>query len=109
MSGFKAQYHYLTLLVISEFNEWRVLLYGPSMTIHGTRQFSEAKAKEHAIVVARSYIHDQKHEELPVLAEVTWVPATADDWVIWSLYTGKMIGYRRSFSPESALLRNTFP
>lgn len=46
MSGFKAQYHYLTLLAISEFNEWRVLLYGPSTTIHGTRQFSEAKAKE---------------------------------------------------------------
>ena len=45
MSGFKAQYHYLTLLVISKFNEWRVLLYGPSMTIHGTRQFSEGKAK----------------------------------------------------------------
>ena len=36
MSGFKAQYHYLTLLVISEFNEWRVLLYSPSTTIHGT-------------------------------------------------------------------------
>ena len=45
MSGFKAQYHYLTLLVISEFNDWRVLLYGPSMTIHGSRQFSEAKPR----------------------------------------------------------------
>ena len=31
MSGFKAHYHYLTLLVISEFNEWRVLVYGPRM------------------------------------------------------------------------------
>jgi hypothetical protein len=84
MSGFKAQYHYLTLLVISEFNEWRVFLYSPSTTIHGTHQFSEAKAKEHAMAVAQSYIHDHKHEELPVLAEVVWVPATADDWLIWS-------------------------
>src|SRR5438067_2046347 len=29
MCGFKAQYDDLTLLVISEFNEWKVLLYAP--------------------------------------------------------------------------------
>jgi len=83
MSGFKAQYHYLTLLVISEFNEWRVLIYGPATTIHGTHQFSEAKAKEHAMAVARAYIHDQKHEELPVLPEMTWVPTGPEDWLVW--------------------------
>jgi hypothetical protein len=83
MSGFKAQYHYLTLLVISEFNEWLVLLYSPGTTIHGTHQFSEAKAKEHAMAVARSYIHDQKHEELPVLPELTWLPTSPDDWLVW--------------------------
>ena len=79
MSGFRAQYHYLTLLVISEFNEWRVLLYGPEMTIHGVRQFSEAKAKEHAMAVARAYICDRKHDALPDVAEVTWVPTAAAD------------------------------
>jgi hypothetical protein len=84
MSGFKAQYHYLTVLVVSEFNDWRVLLYGPRTTIHGTHQFTEAKAKEHAMAVARWYIHDQKHEELPVLAEMTWVPTAPDDWLVWS-------------------------
>ncbi len=82
MSGFKAQYHYLTLLVISEFSDWRVLLYGPGATIHGVHQFSEAKAKEHAMAVARAYIHDRKQEELPDV-ELTWVPAASDDWLVW--------------------------
>jgi hypothetical protein len=83
LSGYKAQYHYLTLVVVSELNEWKVLEYGPGVIIHGTRQFSEAKAKEHALVVARDYIHDQKHEELPVLPEVEWSPAGHDDWLVW--------------------------
>ncbi|HTP33383.1 MAG TPA: hypothetical protein VMJ75_14495 [Candidatus Acidoferrales bacterium] len=83
MSGFKGQYHYLTLLVVQEFNEWRVLLYGPNTTIQGTHQFSETKAKEHALAVAQSYIRDQKHESLPDLADVTWEPTTPDDWLVW--------------------------
>jgi hypothetical protein len=33
-------------------NEWRVLVYGPAATIHGIYQFSETKAKEHAMAVA---------------------------------------------------------
>ena len=83
MSGVKARYHYLTIYVVSEFNEWRVLVLGPSTTIHGTRQFTDAKAKEHALTVARSYIHDQKHEDLPVLPEVTWVPTDPEEWLVW--------------------------
>jgi len=83
MSGSKAEYHYLTVLVIAEFNEWKVLLYCPATTIHGARQFSEAKAKEYAMAVARSYIHDHKHEELPVLSETTWAPTGPEDWLIW--------------------------
>jgi len=83
MSGSKAQYHYLTLLVVSEFNEWRVLLHAPGTFIQGTRQFSEAKAKEHALSVAHSYIHDQRHEDLPAPADMTWVPAAPEDWLVW--------------------------
>jgi hypothetical protein len=83
MSGFKAQYHYLTLFVIAEFNEWRVFLLGPGTTIHGSHQFSEAKAKEHAATIARSYIYDQKKEELPVPAELAWAPITPGDWLVW--------------------------
>jgi hypothetical protein len=70
-------------LVISEFNEWRVLLYGPNGTIHGTHQFSEAKAKEHAVSVARAYIRDRQQQALPDVAELTWVPTAPDDWLIW--------------------------
>jgi len=83
MSGFKAQYQGLTVLVIEEFNEWRVLIYGAGTTIHGARQFSEAKAKEHAMTVARCYIQDQKHGELASLDQMAWEPATPEDWLVW--------------------------
>ncbi|HTS66974.1 MAG TPA: hypothetical protein VMH28_33345 [Candidatus Acidoferrales bacterium] len=83
MSGFKAHYHYLTLLVVQEFNEWRVLVYGLDTTIQGTHQFSESKAKEHALAVAQSYIRDQRHEDLPALDDVSWEPTVPDDWLVW--------------------------
>ncbi|MBZ5578716.1 MAG: hypothetical protein LAP40_19310 [Acidobacteriia bacterium] len=83
MSGFKTQYHYLTLVVISEFNEWKVVLHSPSMMIQGTHQFTEAKAKEHAVAIARTYIHEHKHDELPVLGEAAWIPTAPEDWLIW--------------------------
>ena len=81
--GFKAQYHYLTLVVVSEFDEWKTLIHGPSVSIHGTRQFGETKAKDHALTLARSFIHDQKHEDLPVLPDVQWDKSSPDDWIIW--------------------------
>lgn len=84
MSGFKAPYHYLTLLVVSEFNEWKVLLHGPAVTIQGIRQFSSESAKENAIAVARHYVHEYKHDELPILDEVPWVPMSHDEWLIWT-------------------------
>jgi hypothetical protein len=83
LSGFRALYHYLTLVVVSEFDEWRVLLYGQGVTIHGSRQFGEKKAKEHALAMARNYIHEEKKEDLPVLAEVEWIPTVQEDWLIW--------------------------
>ncbi len=83
LSGFKAQYHYLTLLVISDFNEWKVLGYAPGLTIHGTRQFTESKAKEHALAVAQTYIHEEKREDLPLLPAIDWIPASHDDWLVW--------------------------
>jgi hypothetical protein len=83
LSGYKAEYHELTLLVVSEFNEWKVLLHCPQTVIHGTRQFTEAKAKEHAMAVARSYVQDRKHESLPDGAEPAWQPATPDDFLVW--------------------------
>ena len=84
MTGFKGHYHYLTLRVVSEFNEWRVLLEGPNGVIHGSRQFSESKAKEHAVDVARHYIHDYKHESLAVLPGTEWEATGTEDWMVWS-------------------------
>jgi hypothetical protein len=83
MSGYKAQYHDLTLVAVSAFNEWKVLVYGPGVTVHGSPQFSEAKAKEHAIAAANGYLHDRKHEEMPADATVEWTPTAADDWLNW--------------------------
>jgi hypothetical protein len=83
ISGVKAQYHYLTLLAVSEFDEWKVLLYGDGVTIHGARQFGEAKAKDHALAVARKYVHEEKKEELPILSDVEWTPAAQQDWLVW--------------------------
>jgi hypothetical protein len=83
MSGLKAEYHYLTLYVIREFNEWRVLLRGPEVIAHGARQFSEDKAKEHAVAVAQYYIRDYKREDLPAVSAVEWTPTSQDDWLVW--------------------------
>lgn len=82
-AGFKAQYHYLTLLVASDFDEWRIVLQGPGVTIVGGRQITEAKAKEHARSIAESFLHQEKHEELPTLQEVAWAPLTPGEWLNW--------------------------
>jgi hypothetical protein len=84
MSGLKAQYYDLTLLAVSEFNEWRVMLYGPATTIQGAHSHSEAKAKENALTIARYFVHEHKHSDLPVLDQVEWVPTSYDDWLVWT-------------------------
>ncbi len=83
LSGVKAQYHYLTLVAVSEFDEWRILVYGPNVVIQGGRQFGEAKAKEHALSLARHFIHEEKHDSLPELPSVEWSPTAHDDWLLW--------------------------
>ena len=83
LSGYKAQYHYLTLYVASDFDEWQILAVGPGVTIHATRQLTEAKAKDQARSVAVSYIHQEKHEDLPVLDQIDWAALGPDEWVNW--------------------------
>jgi hypothetical protein len=83
MSGYRAAYHHLTLLVVSEFEEWRVILHDGDVMIQGIRQFSEDKAKEHALAVARQFVHEYKHEDLPMLEAVNWRPTSHDEWLIW--------------------------
>jgi hypothetical protein len=82
-TGFKAQYHYLTLLVASDFDEWRIVLTGPGLTIHGHRQFGEAKAKQHAVDIAEIYFRQEKHEDLPPMPQVDWAPLGAGEWLNW--------------------------
>ncbi len=83
LRGYKAQYYYLTLLVACDFDAFVITLLGPGVTIQGGRQFNEAKALEHALAVAKSYIHEEKKEDLPVLDEVQWRPMDAGEWLNW--------------------------
>jgi hypothetical protein len=53
------------------------------VTIHGTRQFGEAKAKQHAMEIAGKYLHEEKHEDLPALPELEWTPTGPSDWLTW--------------------------
>ena len=81
LSGFKAQYHYFTLVVSADFDEWRVLAMGPGFTVQGQRQFSEARAKEHARQAAAAYIREQKKEDLPVIEQPEWTPLAPGEWM----------------------------
>ncbi len=83
LSGFKAQYHYLTLLVASDFDEWKVVIEAPGVTIQGGRQLGEAKAKQHAVALAESYIQQERHQDLPVLEQVVWEPLASGEWLNW--------------------------
>ena len=82
-TGFKAHYHYLTLLATSDFDEWRIVLHGLGVYIQGGRQFTEAKAKEQARTVAMNYIHNEKHEDLSVLENLDWQPLTPGECLSW--------------------------
>ena len=82
-SGFKTRYGDLTAIVISEFNEWKVLAYAPGLLIHGTRQLTEDKAKEHALFIVQSYLRDERHQELPSAEELKWEPTAKEDWIVW--------------------------
>ncbi len=82
LTGYKAHYRELTLLVASDFNEWKVMLVGPGVTIQGTRQFTEDKAKEHARAVAESFLRDEKHEEAAP-SEIEWAPLERGEWLNW--------------------------
>lgn len=81
LNGFKAQYHYLTLIVAADFDEWRVLALGPGLTINGKRQFSESAAKTQARLAAATYIAEEKHEDLPAIEQPEWTPLVAGEYV----------------------------
>ena len=80
-AGFKTQYHFLTLIVAPDFDEWRIFLQGRGVTIHGGRQFTETKAKESACTIAASYILNEVHEELPPPPQLDWTPVETGAWL----------------------------
>ncbi len=82
-TGFKAQYHHLTMLVAADFDEWRVVLEGPGIMIHGCRQFTEGKAKDHALTVARDYFAAASEEQPAESEPVEWAPLAAGEWLNW--------------------------
>lgn len=83
LRGFKARYHYLDLVVSCDFDHCNVLVLGPGLVIQGARQFDEAKARSHAETLARSYIHEEKKEDLPALETIEWQPLSPGEWLNW--------------------------
>jgi hypothetical protein len=80
LRGFKTKYHTFTLVVSADFDEWRVLAIGPNYTVQGQRQFSEARAKEHAKLAASSYIREQL-KETPPEVELEWTALAQGEWM----------------------------
>jgi hypothetical protein len=64
-------------------DEWRIILHGPGVWIQAGRQFTEAKAKEHARAVAMKYVHDERREDLPELENLDWQPFTPGEFLNW--------------------------
>jgi hypothetical protein len=84
LSGFKAKYGDLTLVAVSEFDEWHVIVHSPEVVLQGTRQFKDNKAKEHAVLLAQSYLRDVKQAGLPE-SDPDWQPTSQEDWLVWKV------------------------
>lgn len=83
LTGYRTQYHGLTLIVVSEFDEWRVLAVGPGVVFQGQRQFSAAKAKDHALTLAKTYLAEVRHEPANDGQEIDWEPTGPEEWLVW--------------------------
>lgn len=85
LTGFKATYDDLTLVVAAEFDEWRVVVHSPQVIIQGQRQYKEVKAKEHALALAQMYFKDVKLEAARDLPLPEWQPTGLQDWLVWQV------------------------
>ena len=75
-TGYKAQCADLAVLIGADFDEWRIILQGPGILIHGGRQLSEAKAKE----CARRILEEVRRTPPP---DLEWAPLTPGEWMNW--------------------------
>ncbi len=80
LRGFKAKYQNFMLVVSADFDEWRVLAMGPGFTVQGQRQFSEAKAKDHALQAASNYLQS-KGEDVSAIAPPEWIALESGEWM----------------------------
>ncbi len=83
LSGFKAQCDDVVVFVAADFDEYRVLLHAPGTIVQGRRQFTEAKAKEHALALAASYMKE-KCGDKPCPESLEWAPFASTDWLSWN-------------------------
>jgi len=83
LTGFRTTYQGLTIVVASEFDEWRVILHSPEVVIQGQRQYSAAKAKEHALMLAKSYLEECGRLPESPPPEPEWQPTGPRDWLVW--------------------------
>jgi len=81
--AYKAEFRDLTLVVAADFDEWRIFLQGPDLIIHGGRQFTGKKAKEHAIRMAEDYVQNQLGQPSSGDNAVEWAPLGEGKWLNW--------------------------
>jgi hypothetical protein len=85
LSGFKARYGDLTLITVSEFDEWRVVVLSPDVVVQGQRQFTAPKAKDHALMLAKAYLTEVKRSAPAESPEPEWQPTGSEDWLLWKV------------------------
>jgi hypothetical protein len=85
LSGFKAKYGELTLIAVSEFDEWRVVVLAPNVVVQGQRQYTAPKAKDHALMLAKAYFSEVKHAPPPEAPDPEWQPTGTEDWLLWKV------------------------
>ena len=85
LSGFKATYENLTLIAVSEFDEWRVVVLSPTVVVQGQRQFTAPKAKDHALMLAKAYLAEVRHAAPAETPDPEWRPTGSEDWLLWKV------------------------
>ena len=81
--GFKAQYHYMTMTIALDFDQWRIIVQGPDVIIDGGRQPEKVPAKDQARRIAERYLREEKRETLPAVREVVWSAIDPNSCLQW--------------------------
>lgn len=59
-AGFKAQYHHLTLMVVLDFDQWKILMQGPGVLVDGGREHDRTSAEAKAREIAELYLREER-------------------------------------------------